>query len=58
MFAPLRQAAISVAQRVAEERGVEVGTSVGYAVRFEDRTSRATVIKYLTGASFAFAGML
>ncbi|KAG1663950.1 hypothetical protein FOA52_001076 [Chlamydomonas sp. UWO 241] len=45
---PRRVGAVSVAKRVAEERGVELGTEVGYAVRFEDRTSAATRIKYLT----------
>ena len=45
----LLQAAVTVARRVAFERDVEVGQEVGYAVRFEDRTSRRTVIKYLTG---------
>lgn len=34
---------------MAEERGVEVGEEVGYAVRFENRTSGQTKIKYLTG---------
>jgi HrpA-like RNA helicase len=41
---------VTVARRVAEERRVGVGGEVGYAVRFEDRTSPATRIKYLTGA--------
>ena len=40
---------MTVAKRVAEERGVELGTEVGYAVRFEDRTCPDTRIKYLTG---------
>lgn len=40
-----------VARRVAEERSAEVGGEVGYAVRFEERTSRSTRIKYLTGAA-------
>jgi hypothetical protein len=44
------QAAVTVARRVAEERGVQVGGEVGYAVRFEDRSSGATRIKYLTGS--------
>jgi hypothetical protein len=39
-----------VARRVAFERGCELGEEVGYTVRFEDRTSRRTRIKYLTGA--------
>lgn len=43
------QGAVTVAKRVAEERGVELGTEVGYAVRFEDRTCPDTRIKYLTG---------
>eukprot|EP00879_Flechtneria_rotunda_P013602 GHRR01014208.1.p1 GENE.GHRR01014208.1~~GHRR01014208.1.p1 ORF type:complete len:752 (+),score=245.25 GHRR01014208.1:131-2386(+) len=45
---PRRVGAVTVARRVAEERGVEVGTEVGYAVRFENRTSSQTKIKYLT----------
>jgi len=45
---PRRVAAISVAQRVAEEMGTEVGGLVGYSVRFEDKSSSATRIKYLT----------
>ncbi|KIY98452.1 hypothetical protein MNEG_9509, partial [Monoraphidium neglectum] len=45
---PRRVAAVTVARRVAEERGVQVGGEVGYAVRFEDRSSGATRIKYLT----------
>ena len=34
---PRRLAAISVAQRVAKERGERLGSSVGYQVRFESR---------------------
>ncbi|KAG5360138.1 Pre-mRNA-splicing factor ATP-dependent RNA helicase PRP16 [Yarrowia sp. B02] len=45
---PRRVAAMSVAQRVSEEMEVRVGQEVGYAIRFEDHTSRATKIKYLT----------
>lgn len=45
---PRRVAAISVAKRVSEEVGCEVGAEVGYAVRFDDRTSKNTVIKYMT----------
>jgi len=45
---PRRVAAITVAQRVAQERGTELGDEVGYTIRFEDRTSSATKIKYLT----------
>lgn len=45
---PRRVAATSVAKRVAEEVGCEVGAEVGYAVRFDDSTSKDTVIKYMT----------
>jgi pre-mRNA-splicing factor ATP-dependent RNA helicase DHX38/PRP16 len=45
---PRRVAAMSVAKRVAEEIGVELGEEVGYAIRFEDCTSKKTVIKYMT----------
>lgn len=46
---PRRVAAVMVSRRVAQERSVELGQEVGYAVRFEDRTNRSTKIKYLTG---------
>lgn len=45
---PRRVAAMSVAKRVAEEVGDSVGQTVGYAIRFEDITSPATKIKYMT----------
>ncbi|XP_048748658.2 pre-mRNA-splicing factor ATP-dependent RNA helicase PRP16-like isoform X1 [Ostrea edulis] len=45
---PRRVAAMSVAKRVSEEMGVELGQDVGYAIRFEDCTSENTVIKYMT----------
>lgn len=45
----LPQGAVTVARRVAEERGCQLGEDVGYAVRFENRTSSSTRIKYLTG---------
>ncbi|KAL7721642.1 RNA helicase [Entamoeba marina] len=45
---PRRVATISVAQRVAYEMNVRVGRDVGYAIRFEDKTSAATRIKYMT----------
>ncbi len=34
---------MSVAKRVADEMGVELGDEVGYAIRFEDLTSSKTV---------------
>ncbi|CAM0875960.1 unnamed protein product [Alopecurus aequalis] len=45
---PRRVAAVSVSRRVAQELGVSLGDEVGYAIRFEDRTSEKTSIKYLT----------
>ncbi|KAH3686614.1 hypothetical protein WICPIJ_002413 [Wickerhamomyces pijperi] len=45
---PRRVAATSVAKRVAEEMGVQIGEQVGYSIRFEDRTSELTEIKYMT----------
>uniref|UniRef100_A0A7E4VF39 RNA helicase n=1 Tax=Panagrellus redivivus TaxID=6233 RepID=A0A7E4VF39_PANRE len=45
---PRRVAAMSVAARVAEEMGVPLGNECGYAIRFEDKTSDKTVIKYMT----------
>ncbi len=46
---PRRVAAMSVAKRVAEEVGVQLGKEVGYAIRFEDCTTQGvTKIKYMT----------
>ncbi|MCH7228369.1 ATP-dependent RNA helicase HrpA [Haloferula sp. A504] len=45
---PRRIAAASVAERVAEELKVPLGGFVGYQVRFEDRTSKETRIKFMT----------
>ncbi|KAJ3302191.1 hypothetical protein HDV03_005249 [Kappamyces sp. JEL0829] len=45
---PRRVAAMSVAARVAEERGTRLGTEVGYSIRFEDCTSEKTQLKYMT----------
>lgn len=42
---PRRVAAVSVARRVAQELDVNLGEDVGYAIRFEDRTSSKTRIK-------------
>lgn len=36
---PRRVAAMSVAKRVSEEMNCELGTTVGYSIRFEDVTS-------------------
>ncbi|WEW55682.1 RNA helicase [Emydomyces testavorans] len=45
---PRRVAATTVATRVAEEMRCDVGQEVGYSIRFEDVTSAATRIKFLT----------
>jgi pre-mRNA-splicing factor ATP-dependent RNA helicase DHX38/PRP16 len=45
---PRRVAAMSVAKRVSEEMEVPLGDEVGYAIRFEDCTSKKTTIKYMT----------
>lgn len=41
-------AATTVAIRVAEEYGCELGKEVGFSIRFEDVTSASTKIKFLT----------
>ena len=43
---------MSVAKRVSEEMEVKLGGLVGYAIRFEDCTSKETRIKYVSYASF------
>ncbi|KAI7829339.1 P-loop containing nucleoside triphosphate hydrolase protein [Gamsiella multidivaricata] len=45
---PRRLAAMSVAQRVAEEMDVVMGQEVGYNIRFEDCTSEKTMLQYMT----------
>eukprot|EP00126_Sphaerothecum_destruens_P013566 Sdes_comp23224_c0_seq1m21515 len=45
---PRRVAAMSVASRVADEMDVKLGEEVGYSIRFEDATSKSTVLKYMT----------
>ena len=45
---PRRVAALSVAKRVAEEFGCSLGEEVGYSIRFDDCTSKETIIKYMT----------
>eukprot|EP00727_Mastigamoeba_balamuthi_P012192 m51a1_g7596 putative atp-dependent rna helicase dhx8 (652) ;mRNA; f:224239-227355 len=45
---PRRVAAVTIARRVAEEAGVELGQEVGYRVRFEDVTSGRTQLLYMT----------
>lgn len=45
---PRRVAATSLAARVATEQGVSLGTSVGYSIRFDERCSPSTKIKFIT----------
>lgn len=45
---PRRVAAMSVAQRVAQEMDVELGEEVGYSIRFEEKAGPKTVLKYMT----------
>ncbi|MEO8717429.1 MAG: ATP-dependent RNA helicase HrpA [Burkholderiales bacterium] len=45
---PRRIAARSVAARIAEELKVELGTLVGYKVRFTDKAGKSTRIKLMT----------
>ena len=45
---PRRVAARRCAERVAEEMGCALGAEVGYTVRFENKTSERTRIKYMT----------
>ena len=45
---PRRLACTSIALRVAEELGSPLGVKVGYSVKFDDKTSKSTLIKYLT----------
>lgn len=45
---PRRVAAMSVAQRVANEMDVKLGEEVGYNIRFENVTSSKTILAYMT----------
>eukprot|EP00796_Vickermania_ingenoplastis_P005532 gene5532-3990_t len=45
---PRRVAAISVSERVSEEMDVQLGEEVGYTIRFDDKSSPKTRLKYLT----------
>jgi ATP-dependent helicase HrpA len=45
---PRRIAARSVAERIAEELNIELGTAVGYQVRFADHSSANTLVKVMT----------
>ncbi|TEA71979.1 ATP-dependent RNA helicase HrpA [Allopusillimonas soli] len=45
---PRRLAATSVARRIAQELGTELGDWVGYQIRFNDRSGPGTAIKLMT----------
>lgn len=45
---PRRVAALSVSERVSEEMDVLLGDEVGYTIRFDDKSSVKTRLKYLT----------
>lgn len=45
---PRKVAAISLANRVSAEQGTSLGSTVGYAVRFDEKAGPDTRIKYLT----------
>lgn len=45
---PRRIAAISISQRVAEEMNSKIGDLVGYSVRFKEKMSNKTKIKFVT----------
>lgn len=45
---PRRLAAVSIANWVAQEMGVELGKEVGYKIRFEDESTKGTLITICT----------
>jgi len=49
---PHRVAAMSAAQRISDELDVNLGTYIGYSVRFEDKSTPETLIKLYTDDVF------
>ena len=45
---PRRIAAVSVAERVAEEMSYDIGSLIGYQIRGETKVSRKTVLSFCT----------
>jgi len=45
---PRRIAATSVASYVSKQRNTELGNQVGYKIRFDDKTTAATELKFMT----------
>lgn len=52
VLVPKRIAAISAASRIAEENNWELGKEVGYQVRFDNKTSAATRLIFMTEGVF------
>ncbi|KAF2075347.1 hypothetical protein CYY_003323 [Polysphondylium violaceum] len=55
---PRRVAAVSISKRVSDEMGVELGQQVGYSVRFDDKSSKDTRLKYMTDGMLVREAML
>jgi len=55
---PRRVAAVTVAHRVAQEVGCELGSRVGYTVRFDDCSSEETELRYMTDGMLLREAML
>lgn len=55
---PRRVAAMTVAKRVSEEVGCKLGETVGYTVRFDDKSCPATKVKFLTDGMLVRVAML
>src|SRR5690606_1214782 len=47
---PRRMATVGACQRIAEERGWQMGSEVGYQVRFESQASKHTRLIFMTDA--------
>ena len=45
---PRRVAAISMCKRICYERNLDLGDEVSYAIRFDDRTTKNTTLRYIT----------
>jgi ATP-dependent helicase HrpB len=52
VLVPKRIAAVSAANRIAEEQGFTLGQEVGYQVRFDNRTSAKTKLIFMTEGVF------
>lgn len=55
---PRRVAALSIAKRVSEEMDVILGEEVGYSVRFDEKSSDKTFLKFLTDGMLLREAML